>query len=168
MRNALINETAEFNFAGQDGLVSVENLDNVAGNDVLAHPWGRMTRQTAVVDAQASSMRVQVQSTNAIASGPMRLPLGQFEVALGVTTAIAIRMRRDNTGLSMGLSYLPIEGLPGISTEQRALMTAAANSWETVTLSLSPTGSGAQIVSLDLIAWGGTTFNGYVEAITVT
>ena len=168
MRNALINETAEFGFAGQDGLVSVENLDNVAGNDVLAHPWGRMTRQTAVVDAQASSMRVQVQSTNAIASGPMRLPLGQFEVALGVTTAIAIRMRRDNTGLSMGLSYLPIEGLPGISTEQRALMTAAANSWETVTLSLSPTGSGAQIVSLDLIAWGGTTFNGYVEAITVT
>jgi hypothetical protein len=63
---------------------------------------------------------------------------------------------------------MPTEGLPGITTEQRALMTAAANTWETVTLSLSPTGSGTQVLSLDLIAWGGTTFNGYVEAITVT
>ena len=168
IRNALINETTEFSFNGQDGLVSVENLDNVAGNDVLAHPWGRMTRQTAVVDAQPSSLRVQVQSTNAIASGPMRLPLGQFDITRGVTTTISMRMRRDNTGLSMGLSCLPTERLPGITTEQRALMTAAANTWETVTLSLSPTGSGTQIISLDLIAWGGTTFNGYVEAITVT
>jgi hypothetical protein len=121
-----------------------------------------------VVDTQASSWRVQVTSSNAVARGPLRLPLGQFEVTRGVTTSIAMRMRRDNTGLSMGLSYLPTEGLPGITTEQRALMTAAANTWETVTLSLSPTGSGTQIVSLDLIAWGGTTFNGYVESITVT
>ena len=168
IKDALVLETTEFLFGSNDGLVSVENLDNVAGNDVLAHPWGRMTRQTTVVDTQLSSLRVQVTSTNAIAGGPMRLPLGQFEITLGVTTAIAIRMRRDNTGLSMGLSYLPTEGLPGITTEQRALMTAAANTWETVTLSLSPTGSGTQIISLDLIAWGGTTFNGYVEAITVT
>jgi hypothetical protein len=168
IRNALINEATEVLFNGQDGLVSVENLDNVAGNDVLAHPWGRMTRQTTVVDTQLSSLRVQVTSTNAIDGGPMRLPLGQFEITLGVTTAIAIRMRRDNTGLSMGLSYLPTEGLPGITTEQRALMTAAANTWETVTLSLSPTGSGTQIISLDVVAWGGTTFNGYLEAITVT
>ena len=168
IRNALINETTEVSFNGQDGLVSVENLDNVAGNDVLAHPWGRMTRQTTVVDTQLSSLRVQVTSTNAIAGGPLRLPLGLFEITRGVTTAIAIRMRRDNTGLSMGLSYLPTEGLPGITAEQRALMTAAANTWETVTLSLSPTGSGTQIIGLDLVAWGGTTFSGYVEAITVT
>jgi len=168
VRNALINESIEFSFNGQDGLVSVESLDNVAGNDLLVHPWGRMTRQTAVVDTQSSSLRVQVQNTNAIAGGPLRLPLGQFEITLGVTTAIAIRMRRDNAGLSMGLSYLPTEGLPGITTEQRALMTAAANTWETVTLSLSPTGSGTQIIGLDLVAWGGTTFSGYVEGITVT
>jgi len=63
---------------------------------------------------------------------------------------------------------MPSEGLPGIDIEQRALMTAAANTWETVTLSLSPTGSGTKIISLDLIAWGGTTFNGNVESITVT
>ena len=168
IKDALILDATEFSFGSNDGMISVENLDKVPGNDVLAHPWGRMTRQTAVVDAQPSSLRVQVQSTNAIASGPLRLPLGQFEITRGVTTAIAMRMRRDNTGLSMGLSCLPTEGLPGITTEQRALMTAAANTWETVTLSLSPTGSGTQIISLDLIAWGGTTFNGYVEAITVT
>jgi hypothetical protein len=79
-----------------------------------------------------------------------------------------MRMRRDNAGLSMGLSYMPTEGLPGIMTERRALMAAAANTWETVSLSLSPTGSGTQIISLDVVAWGGTTFNGYLEAITVT
>jgi hypothetical protein len=166
--DALVNEANEISFTGNDGMVSVESLDNIAGNDTLRHPWGRMTRQTAVVDTQASSMRVQVTSSNAISRTPLRLPLGQFEITRGVTTSVAVRMRRDNTGLSMGLSYMPTEGLPGITAEQRALMTAAANTWETVTLSLSPTGSGTQIVSLDLIAWGGTTFNGYVESITVT
>jgi hypothetical protein len=170
LRNAKFGEASDIFFVsnGNDGLVSVESLGKIAGNDTLRHTYGRATRQTAVVDTQASSWRVQVTSSNAVARGPLRLPLGQFEITRGVTTSIAIRMRRDNTGLSMGLSYLPTEGLPGITTEQRALMTAAANTWETVTLTLSPTGSGTQIVSLDVIAWGGTTFNGYFEAITVT
>ena len=170
LRNASFGEATDIFFVsnGNDAMLSIESLGKIAGNDTLRHPYGRMTRQTAVVDTQASSLRVQVTSSNAAARGPLRLPLGQFEITRGVTTAIAMRMRRDNTGLSLGLSYLPTEGLPGITTEQRALMTAAANTWETVTLSLSPTGSGTQIVSLDLIAWGGTTFNGYVEAITVT
>jgi hypothetical protein len=170
IRNADLREANDIFFVsnGNDGLLSVESLGKIAGNDTLRHPYGRMTRQTAVVDAQASSWRVQVTSSNAVSRGPLRLPLGRFEVSCGVTTTIGIRMRRDNTGLSMGLSYMPTEGLPGVTTEQRALMTAAANAWVTVTLSLSPTGSGTQIVGLDLIAWGGTTFNGYVEAITVT
>jgi hypothetical protein len=170
LRNAKFGEASDIFFVsnGNDGLVSVESLGKTAGNDTLRHTYGRATRQTAVVDTQASSWRVQVTSSNAVARGPLRLPLGQFEITRGVTTSIAIRMRRDNTGLSMGLSYLPTEGLPGITTEQRALMTAAANTWETVTLTLSPTGSGTQIVSLDVIAWGGTTFNGYFESITVT
>jgi hypothetical protein len=170
LRNASLGEASDIFFVsnGNDGLVSVESLGKTAGNDTLRHTYGRATRQTAVVNTQASSWRVQVTSSNAVARGPLRLPLGQFEITRGVTTSIAIRMRRDNTGLSLGLSYLPTEGLPGITTEQRALMTAAANTWETVTLTLSPTGSGTQIVSLDVIAWGGTTFNGYFEAITVT
>jgi hypothetical protein len=170
MRRMVINEVSQFVpfGSGNDGMVSVESLNNIAGNDVLFTVFGRVTRQTAVVDTEASSRRVQVTNSNAISRNPMRAPLGQFEVTRGVTTSIAIRMRRDNTGLSLGLSLMPTEGLPGITTEQRALMTAAANTWETVTLTLSPTGSGTQIVSLDVIAWGGTTFNGYFEAITVT
>jgi hypothetical protein len=170
IRNADLREAIDIGFVsnGNDAMLSIESLGKIAGNDTLRHPYGRMTRQTAVVDTQASSLLVQVTSSNAVARGPLRLPLGQFEVTRGVTTSIAMQMRRDNTGLSMGLSYLPTEGLPGITTEQRALMTAAADTWETVTLSLSPTGSGTQIVSLDLIAWGGITFNGYVESITVT
>jgi len=170
IRNADLREASDIAFVsnGNDGLLSVESLGKIAGNDTLRHPYGRMTRQTAVVDTQASSWRVQVTNSAAVARGPLRLPLGRFEITCGVTTTIAMRVRRDNAGLSLGLSYMPTEGLPGITTEQRALMTAAANAWETVTLSLSPTGSGTQIVSLDLIAWGGTTFNGYFESITVT
>ncbi len=170
IRNADLREASDIAFVsnGNDGLLSVESLGKIPGNDTLRHQYGRMTRQTAVVDTQASSWRVQVTNSNAVARGPLRLPLGKFDITCGVTTFIAMRMRRDNTGLSMGLSYMPSEGLPGIDIEQRALMTAAANTWETVTLSLSPTGSGTQTVSLDLIAFGGTTFNGYVESITVT
>jgi hypothetical protein len=170
LRNADLREASDIFFVsnGNDALLSVESLGKIAGNDTLRHHYGRMTRQTAVVDTQASSWRVQVTSSNAVSRGPLRLPLGKLEVTRGVTTTIAMRMRRDNTGLSLGLGYMPTEGLPGITTERRALMAAAANTWETVSLSLSPTGSGTQIVSLDLIAWGGTTFNGYVESITVT
>jgi hypothetical protein len=170
IRNADLREANDIFFVSNsnDGLLSVESLGKIANNDTLRHPYGRMTRQTAVVDTQASSLRVQVTSSNAVARGPLRLPLGKFEITCGVTTTIDMRMRRDNTGLSLGLGYMPTEGLPGITTERRALMAAAANTWETVSLSLSPTGSGTQIVSLDVVAWGGTTFNGYLEAITVT
>jgi hypothetical protein len=170
LRNADLREASDIFFVsnGNDGLLSIESLGKIAGNDTLRHPYGRMTRQTAVVDTQASSWRVQVTSSNAVARGPLRLPLGKFEITCGVTTTIAMRMQRDNTGLSLGLGYMPTEGLPGITTERRALMAAAANTWETVSLSLSPTGSGTQIISLDVVAWGGTTFNGYLEAITVT
>jgi len=170
LRNADMREASDIFFVanGNDALLSVESLGKISGNDSLRHPYGRMTRQTAVVDTQPSSWRVQVTSSNAVSRGPLRLPLGRFEITCGVTTTIAMRVRRDNAGLSLGLSYMPTEGLPGITTEQRALMTAAANAWETVTLPLSPTGTGTQIVGLDLIAWGGTTFNGYFESITVT
>jgi hypothetical protein len=170
LRNADLREANDIFFVsnGNDGLLSVESLGKIAGNDTLRHTHGRMTRQTAVVDKQASSWRVQVTSSNAVARGPLRLPLGKFDITCGVTTTIAVRMRRDNTGLSLGLGYMPTEGLPGITTERRALMAAAADTWETVSLSLSPTGSGTQIICLDVVAWGGTTFNGYLEAITVT
>lgn len=168
--NATINEASEFSVVSghNDGMVSVESLDGIAGNDVTAMAWGRVTRQTAVVQTQPSAWEVRVTSLSAALASPMRFPLGLFEIPLGQTTNIAVRMRRTNTGLSLGLSYLPTEGLPGIAAEQRALMTAAANTWETVTLSLAPTGTGTRIVSIDLIAWGGTTHIGYVEAVTVS
>jgi len=168
--NATLTEATEVSGSGGTGdyYVSVENLDGVAGNDVLFHHQGRLIRQTAVVDTQPTAWEARVTSTAVTQLSPMRMRLGLFEITLGRVNTIAVRMRRNNTGLSLGLSYLDVEGLPGIVDEQRALAAGAANAWETVTLSLAPTGTGTRIVGIDLIAWGGTTFVGYVEAVTVS
>ena len=167
--NATLTEATEVSHLSSfESFVSIENLDGVAGNDVLFHPFGRLIRQTAVVDTQPTAWEARVTSTSAAQLSPMRTRLGLFEITLGRVNTIAVRMRRNNTGLSLGLSYLAVEGLPGIAQEQRAVMTAAANTWETVLLSLTPTGTGTRIVGIDLIAWGGTTFVGYVEAVTVS
>ena len=74
-------------------------------------------------------------------------------------------MRRDNTGLSMRLMCKGGQ-LAGIANDVSSAMTAAADTWEEVTITFTPTVAG--VVEILAEAWGGTTYSGWVDDMTIS
>jgi hypothetical protein len=85
-------------------------------------------------------------------------------------------MRRDNTGLTMQLvvpgsstigappNTSPLAGIPNAGVISS--MTAAADTWEQVSLTFTPTEQG--VVEIFAYAYGGSTYTGYVDDLTIT
>jgi hypothetical protein len=85
--------------------------------------------------------------------------------AASSAVTVTARMQRSNTGLTMRL-ICPGGQITGVSTSVSSDMTAAANTWETVTITFTPTKAGA--VDIYAHAFGGSSFSGYVCNLTAT
>jgi hypothetical protein len=94
---------------------------------------------------------------------PVRLKLGTVVCAANSLVTVTARMRRDNTGLTMRL-ICPGGQISGVATDVFSGMTASADTWQTVTITFTPTKAGA--VDIYAHAFGGTTFSGYVSNLT--
>jgi hypothetical protein len=99
------------------------------------------------------------------AGSPILLKLGTVVCAASSAVTVTARMRRDNTGLTMRL-ICPGGQITGVSTDVSSDMTAAADTWETVSITFTPTKAGA--VDIYAHAFGGTALNGYVCNLTAT
>ncbi len=127
---------------------------------------GTINQQTSVVDSPATTswlMRPTALGTSAI--NPIRLKLGTVVCAANSLVTVTARMRRSNTGLTMRLCC-PGGQISGVSSDVTSDMTAAANTWETVTITFTPTKPGG--VDIYAYAFGGTTFSGYVCNLTAS
>jgi hypothetical protein len=169
LNNFTINEATEiFNVTpGGSTTVYANRLDNTDNNSwVFQLNLGTANQQTSVVDSPATtSWRMRPTTTDATASVPLRLKLGTVVCAASSAVTVTARMQRSNTGLTMRL-ICPGGQITGVSTDVSSDMTAAANTWETVTITFTPTKAGA--VDIYAHAFGGTTFSGYVCNLTAT
>jgi hypothetical protein len=167
LNNFTINEATEVTSSGIGSFVYANRLDNTDNNSwVFQTSTGTVNQQTAVVDSPATtSWRMRPTSTTAIATSPLLLKLGTVVCAASSAVTVTARMRRDNSGLTMRL-ICPGGQITGVSTSVSSDMTAAANTWETVTITFTPTKAGA--VDIYAHAFGGTTFSGYVCNLTAT
>jgi hypothetical protein len=95
---------------------------------------------------------------------PLRLKLGEFYLVSGTTYTITAYMRRTNTGLT-GRLVCPINRLSGITTEISDTMTVAADTWEQLSIEISPSSSG--VVEIYAEAYGGTTYSLYVDDVEI-
>ncbi|HSG62500.1 MAG TPA: hypothetical protein VLA24_13820, partial [Pseudomonadales bacterium] len=95
---------------------------------------------------------------------PLKLKLGTVVVAAGSLVTVTARMLRDTTDVTMQL-VCPAGQIAGVSSDVKSTLTAAADTWETVTITFTPTNAGA----VDIYAY---TFDGsdptYVCNLTVT
>jgi hypothetical protein len=166
LNNFTINEATEVASSGVTGLVYANRLDNTDGNNwVFQSGIGTVNQQTAVVDSPATtSWRMRPTGTSS-ALIPVFLKLGTVVCAASSAVTVTARMQRSNTGLTMRL-ICPGGQITGVSTDVSSDMTAAANTWETVTITFTPTKAGA--VDIYAHAFGGTTFSGYVCNLTAT
>lgn len=102
-------------------------------------------------------------STNRSATYPLRMSLGAYTVPAALCT-IKCWLRRTNTGLTMKL-VCPGGRLPGVVSDVSSAMTASADTWEEITITFTPTSAG--VIELEVWCYGGTTYTGYVDDLTV-
>lgn len=91
---------------------------------------------------------------------PLRLSVVKLACAASTQRTVSIWMRRSNTGLSMRLR-VPGGQIAGVASDVTASITAAADTWEQVSLNFTPTEAG--VVEVFAEAWGGTTYSGWVD-----
>ena len=167
LNNFTINEATEVDSTTVAGFVYANRLDDTDNNSWVFQPnIGTVNQQTTVVDSLATtSWRMRPTSTTASATSPVLLKLGTVVCAASSAVTVTARMRRDNTQLTMRL-ICPGGQITGVSTSVSSDMTAAANTWETVSITFTPTKAGA--VDIYAHAFGGTTRSGYVCNLTAT
>lgn len=96
---------------------------------------------------------------------PMWLSVAKIACPANEARTVKLWFRRTNTGLTMRLRVRGGQ-LPGIASDVTATMAAAADTWEELTVNFTPTSAG--VVEVLAECWGGTTYNGWVDDLTVT
>ena len=164
LNNFTVNEATEVNGTG---FVYANRLDNTDNNSwVFQLGLGTVNQQTAVVDSPATtSWRMRPTSGTTTALSPVLLKLGTVVCAASSAVTVTARMQRSSTGLTMRL-ICPGGQITGVASDVFTDMTAAANTWETVSITFTPTKAGA--VDIYAHAFGGSTFSGYVCNLTAT
>jgi hypothetical protein len=96
---------------------------------------------------------------------PLSLSVGKVACAASALVTVKLWMRRDHTGLSMRLKC-PGGQLAGIASDVSASPVGSADAWEEVTMTFTPSEAG--VVEVFAEAWGGTSYNGWVDDLSVT
>jgi len=167
LNNFTISNATEISTGGtpfSDYRVASVNHDNTADNHQVFCDGGLISSEaTTRHTASGLAWRMRPTSANRSATYPLKLPLGLYALDAGTVT-IKCWLRRSNTGLTMKL-VAPLNSAVGIDAEVSSSMTAAADTWEEVTISVSPDANG--VIELEVQAYGGTTYSGYVDDLTV-
>lgn len=115
--------------------------------------------------ASGISWKIQPTNTRRTAEWPVSLPISKVACAANSLVTVKAWMRRDNTALTMRLVCKGGQ-IAGVAADVTASMTAAANTWEEVTITFTPTEIG--VVEITAEAYGGSTYSGWVDDMTIS
>ena len=167
MNNCLINESSEFGFYnGGNGRIYCTTHDNTANNWFVYCEFGLVRPQTSVRYSNTGyAWSLAPTSDYRRDNYPLDFPISQIAVSANSMVTIKAWMRRTSTGLTFRLR---VKGgqIAGVTNDVISYTTAAADTWEQVSLSFTPTESG--VVELLAECWGGSTYTGYIDDLTIT
>jgi len=166
--NASIGESTEV--AVSDTLtgsaVFSHKHDTTADNHQIFTDGGRMASEATVRHtASGLAWRMSPTSTTRNAAYPLVLSIAKIACAASALVTVKAWMRRSNTGLTMRLVCKGGQ-IGGVAADVTSSMTAAADTYEELTITFTPNEAG--IVEITAEAYGGTTYNGYVDDMTIT
>lgn len=141
--------------------------DNGGANAHAIRTDGGLISSTTAVRHTASGIAWQLQPTSATRTE--NYPLVQRIAALPVKANIAVTaktwLRRTNTGIT-GTFRIRGNQVTGVTSEVTGSISAAADTWEEITLSFTPTEDG--VVEFEVLAYGGTTYTLYWDDFSTT
>ena len=168
LKNCLFSDTVEVNYSsfGTDYLFYSHDHDQTAGNHKIFMSDALISSATDQrKTASGISWKIQPTSTNRSSSWPVVLSLAKVACAANSLVTIKAWMRRSDTGLTMRLVCKGGQ-IAGVDTDVVDAMTAAADTWAEQTITFTPTEVG--VVEITAEAYGGTTFSGWVDDLTIT
>lgn len=146
-------------------MASFQNHNQVAGSSRIFVRGATISSATDQRNtASGVSWKIQPTNTERSASWPVTFSLAK--VACGANALVTIKawMRRDNAGLTMRLVCKGGQ-IAGVNSDVTSSVTAV-NAWEEKTITFTPTETG--VVEITAEAWGGTTFSGWVDDLTIS
>ncbi len=140
--------------------------DQTTGNHKI---FGDGYRISAATDerhtASGISWKIQPTVSDRINSTrPVILSLAKVACAANSLVTVKAWMYRDNSGLTMRLVCKGGQ-IAGVDNDVTASVTTT-NAWEEETITFTPTETG--VVEITAEAWGGTTFSGWVDDMTIS
>jgi hypothetical protein len=163
--NCSMAEAIEYTGANYEQIYS-HNHDQIAGNHKIFMNGGLISSATDQrKTASGIAWKLQPTSTTLRTSDtPVVLSLAKVAVSANNLVTVKAWMRRDNAGLTL---RLVIKGgqIAGVAADVASTVTAT-NAWEEETIAFTPTETG--VVEITAEAWGGTTFSGWVDDLTIS
>jgi len=167
--NCMFSDTTEFGGLAGLGNASIysQNHDQTADNHRIVVDGGVIVSATDQrKTASGISWKMQPTSTTLrTASVPLVLSLAKVACAANSLVTVKAWMRRSNTGLTMRLVCKGGQ-IAGVDNDVVDAMTAAADTWAEQTITFTPTEVG--VVEITAESWGGTTFSGWVDDMTIS
>jgi hypothetical protein len=167
LKNCLMSGTEiSINQGGLDAYFYSQDHDQTANNHKVFTTGGLIT---SAVDQRktASGISWKLQPTSSatrFASNPLSLSLAKVACSANNLVTIKAWMYRDNSGLTMRLVCKGGQ-IAGVASDVTASVTTT-NAWEEETITFTPTETG--VVEITAEAWGGTTFSGWVDDMTIS
>lgn len=167
LNNCTVAETVEFGiYGGSDARIYSMNLDSVANNHYIYTDFGVIRPQTSVRYSNTGyAWSIAPTSDYRRDNYPLGFAIAQVAVSANSQVTVKGWMRRTSTGLTFRLR---VKGgqIAGVTNDVISYMTAAADTWEQVTLNFTPTEAG--VVEILAECWGGSTFTGYIDDLNIT
>ena len=166
LKNCVISESTEVSVTAFSAFaVQSHDHDQVVGNHKI---FGDGFLISAATDQRhtASGISWKMQPTNTSRSSAWPVTLSLAKVACSANNLVTIKawMYRDNSGLTMRLVCKGGQ-IAGVASDVvSALSTTSA--WEEETITFTPTETG--VVEITAEAWGGTTYSGWVDDMTIS
>lgn len=122
---------------------------------------------TTPVHGTATRSYRHMPTTNTFSEVPLVQPLQPFAVGASTLVTFKIWVRRTNTNVE-GRVRLKGYVTPGVDADVTATITAAANTWEELTVTCTPSAAGVVQIDLESYTLGSTTGTVYFGDATVT
>ena len=167
--NCQVLDTSEvFNtsaaFLGLSSIYSQKH-DGVADNHKIFLSYGLISSATDQRKSPSGiSWKIQPTNSNLSQSVPVTFSLAKVACSANNLVTIKAWMYRDNSGLTMRLVCKGGQ-LAGVASDVVSAL-STTNAWEEETITFTPTETG--VVEITAEAWGGTTYSGWVDDMTIS
>lgn len=140
--------------------------DGVAGATLITTDGGTIqTEDTVRHTASGQAWKISVNNAIRTTDYPLDFQIAKIACAASALVTVKAWMRRTNTGLTHRLVCKGGQ-IGGVAADVTSSMTAAADTWEELTITFTPNEAG--VVCITTESYGGTTYSGYVDDLTIT